>query len=393
MKFQQVSLDELIALERRPVKVEPDQQYSEIGVYCFGRGIFHKSPRSGMEVGDKPLFQIKEGDFILQVTFAWEGAVALASSAEDGMYGSTRFLTFRVDEKRCIAKYLIYYFRTPAGLEQLIKISPGSAGRNRVLSVKRIPEVIVPLPSIEDQQRIVRKIDELAAKIKDVCVLRQQTTEETKALFKSEIKHRILSLANKFGTKYIRDVAKCANGFGFPKQYQGRTGLKYPFVKVSDMNLSGNEYKITTAQNWIEENDIKLLRVNIYPEGTIIFPKVGGAIATNKRRILGLPATFDNNVMGLIPSRNLLSEYLFFFMTSFDLTMLQAGTSVPAINQSKVEILEIPVPSLPEQHRIAKEFESFQTKVNKLKVFQIETSAEFNALLPSILDKAFKGEL
>jgi type I restriction enzyme S subunit len=93
-----VSLDELLRLERRPVKIVPEGQYTEIGIYCFGRGIFHKSPRSGFEVGNKDLFLIKEGDFILQVTFAWEGAVGLASSAEDGMYGSTRFPTFRVNK-------------------------------------------------------------------------------------------------------------------------------------------------------------------------------------------------------------------------------------------------------------------------------------------------------
>lgn len=89
-----INLDKLLRLERRPVSVVEDGQYAEIGIYSFGRGIFHKAPRSGIEVGDKDLFLIKEGDFILQVTFAWEGAVALASAAEDGMYGSTRFPLF-----------------------------------------------------------------------------------------------------------------------------------------------------------------------------------------------------------------------------------------------------------------------------------------------------------
>src|SRR6058998_65424 len=133
-----VSLGELITLVRRPVKVVADSQYAEIGIYCFGRGIFHKMSRSGVEVGDKDLFLIKEGDFILQITFAWEGAVALATSAEDGMYGSVRFPTFRVDQAQCFPPYLVNYFRTPAGVGQLVKISPGSAGRNRVLNIKKL---------------------------------------------------------------------------------------------------------------------------------------------------------------------------------------------------------------------------------------------------------------
>lgn len=161
----QVSLGTLLTLERRPVEILPDAQYAEIGIYCFGRGIFHKIPRTGLEVGDKQLFLIQEGDFILQVTFAWEGAVGLASKAEEGMYGSTRFPTFRVNQTLCLPPYLLNYFRTPAGLEQLIKISPGSAGRNRVLSLKRIPEVLVPLPPLEKQWQIVAQIKKLTGKV------------------------------------------------------------------------------------------------------------------------------------------------------------------------------------------------------------------------------------
>jgi hypothetical protein len=71
-QWPKVSLGELLRLERRKVKVEPEKLYQEIGIYCFGRGIFHKAPRTGFEVGDKDLFLMKQGDFILQVTFAWE---------------------------------------------------------------------------------------------------------------------------------------------------------------------------------------------------------------------------------------------------------------------------------------------------------------------------------
>lgn len=116
-KWPHVSLGELLRLERRRVDVRADAQYAEIGIYCFGRGIFHKAPRSGLEVGDKDLFLMKEGDFILQVTFAWEGAVAIVSAAEDGMFGSTRYPTFRVDESRCVPQFLLHYFKTDEGLQ------------------------------------------------------------------------------------------------------------------------------------------------------------------------------------------------------------------------------------------------------------------------------------
>src|ERR1035441_8670478 len=177
-----VSLGELLRLERRRVKVEPEELYQEIGIYCFGRGIFHKTPRTGFEVGDKDLFLMKEGDFILQVTFAWEGAIAIVSAEEDGMYGSTRYPTFRVDESRCIPQFLLNYSRSEGGLQQLVKICPGSAGRNRVLSIKRIPEVLVPLPPLAEQRRVVARIEALAAQIHEARTLRHQAAEEAEAL-------------------------------------------------------------------------------------------------------------------------------------------------------------------------------------------------------------------
>ena len=180
--WPRVSLGELIRLERRPVKVEPQEHYQEIGIYCFGRGIFHKQPRTGFEVGDKALFLMREGDFILQVTFAWEGAVAVVSAAEDGMYGSTRYPTFRVDERRCVPQFLQRYFSTEEGLRQLVKICPGSAGRNRVLSIKRIPEVLVPLPSPQEQYRIVERIEAIARKIEEASSLRGEVEMEGFAL-------------------------------------------------------------------------------------------------------------------------------------------------------------------------------------------------------------------
>jgi type I restriction enzyme S subunit len=207
-----VSLGELVRLDRRPVSVEADGQYAEIGIYSFGRGVFHKPPRSGLEVGNKPLFLMKEGDFVLQITFAWEGAVALLSKSEDGLYGSVRYLTFRVDEDRCFAPFLLHYFRTSLGRHKLERISPGSAGRNRVLNVRRLPEVGVPLPPLLEQRRIVRKIEEGSALVCEARRIREQATEERRQLLIA-MAHRLdLSIEEKvsFGWRQIR-LAECVH--------------------------------------------------------------------------------------------------------------------------------------------------------------------------------------
>jgi len=79
-------------------------------------------------------------------------------------------------------------------------------------------------------------------------------------------------------------------------------------------------------------------------------------------------------------------------MMSIDMTELQAGTSVPAVKQSKVARLTILVPSLNEQNHIVAYLNDLQTKIEALKSLQEQTTVELDALLPSMLDKAFKGD-
>lgn len=162
--------------------VRLDEQYREIGVYCFGKGIFHKPSRTGAEVGGKDLYKIRSGDFILQITFAWEGAVALAEEEDDGLYASVRYLTFRVKDTVCTPRYLLTYMKTPEAIDQLARISPGSAGRNRVLSVKRLNEVLIPVVPLEAQKWLT---DSLQAEVDGLKALQAETAAELDAFLPS----------------------------------------------------------------------------------------------------------------------------------------------------------------------------------------------------------------
>lgn len=59
-----------------------------------------------------------------------------------------------------------------------------------------------------------------------------------------------------------------------------------PFYKVGDMNHMGNEVYMKKSNILLTPNEFKKLKVKLYPKGTIVFPKRGGAILTNKKRLL-----------------------------------------------------------------------------------------------------------
>lgn len=156
------------------------------------------------------------------------------------------------------------------------------------------------------------------------------------------------------GWRWVKlgEVCSVVNGYGFANHLQGRTDLPFPFVKVSDMNAEGAGTFVSSAANTVDVAILKELRAKTYPAGTVIFPKVGGALLTNKKRVLTVEGTFDNNIMGLVP-QNVDGDWLFAWIQTVDLRTLANTQALPSIKQSRVASLHIPLPPLPEQKRIA----------------------------------------
>jgi type I restriction enzyme, S subunit len=184
--------------------------------------------------------------------------------------------------------------------------------------------------------------------------------------------------------KKIGDVAKIVAGSGFNETFQGRTDLPIPFIKVSDFQLSVDNW-LCTAANTVNEQMLRDLRAKTFPVGTIIFPKVGGALLTNKRTRLAVDAAMDNNIMGLIPM-DINPDYLFYFMCFFDMASIANSQALPSVNASTMEIVEILVPvSIEEQRQIAAKLKAqlaeVETARNALQCQQQETVNLANALI------------
>jgi type I restriction enzyme S subunit len=155
-----VKMSDVAPLVRRPVEIELDKSYPELGVRSFGKGTFHKPSLSGLDVGSKRLFRIAENDLLFNIVFAWEGAVAVAQREDEGRLGSHRFLSCVTNDQLATPTFLRYFFLTEAGLELLGRASPGGAGRNRTLGLEALSQIDVPLPPLKAQ----KWFDELQAK-------------------------------------------------------------------------------------------------------------------------------------------------------------------------------------------------------------------------------------
>lgn len=136
------------------------------------------------------------------------------------------------------------------------------------------------------------------------------------------------------------------------------------YVKVGDMNMVGNEIEINTSSRFVNPNDREL--TNLIPSGSIIFPKRGGAIATNKKRLVVKPIFVDLNVMAITPVI-LKSKYAYVWLQTIDLAALNTGTSVPQINHQDIDPLFFPLPPFSEQSRIVAKVDELMALCDQLK--------------------------
>ncbi|MCD8106687.1 MAG: N-6 DNA methylase [Oscillospiraceae bacterium] len=166
-------------------------------------------------------------------------------------------------------------------------------------------------------------------------------------------------ISSKYEVVKIGEVASVVNGYAFPMSLQGLGGT-IPFYKVGDMNSPGNEIEMHRSNNYVSDDVAKSRRWKVVPTGTVIFPKIGAAIATNKKRILSEPALFDNNVMGIVCGERVLSRYLFYMMNAIDISKWASLSNPPSISSREVLEQGIPLPSIEIQRQIVAELDGYQ---------------------------------
>lgn len=171
MKIERVRVGEVLRLQRRELKPDPAEEYRLIGVYSFGKGIFHREPKTGLDLGDYRFFRIEPGDLVLSNIQAWEGAIAHAGPRDSGVIGSHRFLSYVPVSNRIDANWARWFFLSEPGMQLIRQAAPGTVMRNRTLAIDRFEALEIPLPTIETQRRVAITLDRLADRQKRYAAL------------------------------------------------------------------------------------------------------------------------------------------------------------------------------------------------------------------------------
>ncbi|WP_170217085.1 restriction endonuclease subunit S [Variovorax gossypii] len=159
-------ISNLLEKVTKPVDVDTSTTYREIGIRSHGKGIFHKDPILGINLGEKRVFWVEQNALVINIVFAWEQAIAVTSEADKGMIASHRFPMY-IPKQGIDVRFLKYLFLTSKGKELLGVASPGGAGRNKTLGQKEFEKLELAIPEDVSEQtaivKILSSIDDLIA--------------------------------------------------------------------------------------------------------------------------------------------------------------------------------------------------------------------------------------
>ena len=346
----------LIPINRSVSK--PDKEFLGLGIRSHGKGTFLKPNSNPTKIGMKTLYQVKENDLIVNITFAWEGAVAIVEPEDHGALVSHRFPTYKFETDLAIPEFFKYVIIQDRFKYLLGIISPGGAGRNRVLNKTDFLKLEVEVPPLPEQKKIARIIGTW-----DRAIDLTERLIEAKERQKKGLMQQLLT-----GKERFREFVQ--NG----KMQQSKVGLipeDWDVVKIKDIaevnrkSLTGktpknyvfNYIDLSAVKKGIIDFSTNKIRFNDAPSRARRILSKGDVIMATVRPYLQGFAIADFDVSDYIcstgfalitPKKDMdtqfIYESLYASFTERQIYGLLVGSNYPAINASDVENLWLVYP-------------------------------------------------
>lgn len=303
------------------------------------------------------------------------------------------------DPQICTPEFLYYFMLSKQN--EIYGLQRGS-GMPHVYA-KDLALLEIGVPPLDEQSRIIETLDDHLSRL-DKALTESHYAASATLRFSASLLHSMFTgdlMQRELGVEELNltalaEVAEVQSG-GTPKgldrlSSETATGdHTVPFYKVGDMNLDARYMK--ASRSYLTHKDIDALRLKVIPSGSVVFPKAGGAIATDKKRLVQVPGPIDLNCMAVIPGKAILPTYLAWWFESFKLSDLSNGSILPQIGKTAVMQVRLPIPSLSDQEKIVQYLEENISMVRSEARTIDGVAASISTLRRSVLNDAFSGKL
>lgn len=386
--WQTVQLGEVLKQDVNYVTELEPKIYPKLSVKLYGKGVVLDAPTDGANVKMQRHQFAKPGQIILSEIWAKKGAIGIVPKDGEGALVTSHFFLFDVDETKVLRDWVGLLLKRNYFADTLDSQARGTTGYAAVRP-KQFLALEIPLPPLTEQRRIVAHIESLAARVNEAQRLREEADVETQAYINSALNHLLVAKEH-WTTKAITDVSTMSTGTTPPSQRIDYYGGEMQWYTPGDLSF---EKELGKSSRTVSDIAIKENKVRIFQPGTILLVAIGGTLG--KVSLARTPCSSNQQITGILFNEDIFPDYGFWWMRRLyhDLRNAAPQATLPIINQRRIGEFEISFPPLPEQRRISEYLDGLQSKINSLRNLQSETEQELNALLPSVLDKAFKGEL
>lgn len=336
---------------------------------------------------------VRPGDLVVSGINAAKGAVAIWPADAAGQIAATiHYGAYTPRNDRVDVRFLWWLLRSHTFRDLLLKHLPG--GIKTELKAKRLLAIPVPLPPLTEQRRIVARIEAFSGSLADANRFRKQSEAACDALGRAHLSKQFERLAAAYPVRALGEVSLDISDGPHKKPSYVDAGV--PFVTVKNM-VSGI-LDLGDVQHITPEDHRVFNRRSRAEKGDVLYSKDG---ATRGRPCFvdtDEPFSFFVSVALIKPRRDLLDgRYLCHLLNSGGIRermhLQSRGDMIPHIVLTEIRNFPVPLPPLEEQQRVVAYLDVLKAQVDELKNVQKQTAAALDALMPSILDKAFRGEV
>jgi type I restriction enzyme, S subunit len=376
-----VPLGEVLRKSEQWIQVDPEQKYKEVTVRLWGNGVVIRREVSGAEIVSSRRLIVHAGQFIVSRIDARNGASGLVPPELDGAVVSNDFPTFDTDRGKLEPRYLGWMAKTRGFVELCKAASEGTTNRVR-LKEDRFLLTSIPLPPLEDQLHLVKRIETLAAKIEEAQTETAAIDKQTDNLLMAAYQQ----IAKAAPRKRLGDLAPLTRRPATIDPFQ-----EFPQVSVRSFR------KGTFHNPPLLGSEITWEKPHLVKAGDILISNIKaweGAIAVAGPEDDGRYGS--HRYLTYVPIPQLATARFVCFHLLTPEGLLHVGEASPGSADrnrtlNSKALLEVPIPVPGYEQQIW--FGELYDKVAAVKQLQAQTTAQRGTLLPAILDWAFKGEL
>jgi type I restriction enzyme S subunit len=377
--WPKVTLGEVLKHRKEFVQIDDLAKYKRCRVQLHAQGVVLRDIVEGSQIKTKTQQVCGAQEFLVAEIDAKMGGFGIVPEELHGAIVSSHYFLFVPDRRRLDPRFLAYYAKTPQFREQV-----AARGTTNYAAIRpgNVLAYTLPLPPLEEQQRIAGKIHRVVAKIDQARRLRMAISDQTLTMLRGTFAR----VASKATISKMRDVAPLVRRRVQPKGNEG-----YPELGIRSFG------KGTFHKPVLESIDVGSKKLYRIAPGDLLFNNVfawEGAIAVAQPEDVGRVGS--HRFITCVPKPGVTTaDFLcFYFLTPEGLDKIGKASPGGAgrnrtLGLEKLADIDVPVPTYESQLR----FDRLQQRVKAMVVAHQDQMAKLDAMVPSILDRAFMGAM